>query len=188
MPIASSAATSATPRSAASCASPAVRLKIEPNSVRAAIVPLAPEAPELKRSRNSTPSPRTHTNTIPVVTSSARARRAEDRAEESRAPSSSATPTVAANSPTRRSRPAAAAASAPVNATWLSASPANDLHAQHHEVADQPARHRDARAREQGVAEEPLEHQRSALRASRAAANSASAMLVTKKPGGSLVK
>ena len=40
-------------------------------------------------------------------------------------PSSSATAIVAANSPTRVSSPAAAAASAPVKATWLRASPAN---------------------------------------------------------------
>ena len=76
------------------------------------------------------------------------------------APSRSATRIVAANRPSRMSTPAAAAASAPVNATWLSASPANTCAAEHDEVADQPARQRDRGAGEERVADELVgEHQ-----------------------------
>ena len=63
---------------------------------------------------------------------------------------------VAAKRPKRRSMPAAAAARAPVKATWLSASPGEDLAAQDDEVADRPAGERDRRACDQGDADEVL--------------------------------
>ena len=80
-----------------------------------------------------------------------RAAAAAERAERS------ATAMVATNRPSRRSKPAARAASAPVNATWLSASPVKTCGAQHEEVADQAGGERDRRAGEEGVLEERLE-------------------------------
>ena len=69
------------------------------------------------------------------------------------------------------STPAAAAASAPVKATWLSASPVKTWRAQHDEVADQPAGERDEGAGEQRVAHELVrEHQACYARTRRAAA------------------
>ncbi len=110
------------------------------------MAPFAPPEPALNRSRKSTPRPSTQTKTIPIVTSSARARPPS-------APSSSATRTVATNRPTRRSTPAAAAASAPVNATWPSASPAKTCAAQHDEPADQAAGQGDGRSPRAGRCE-----------------------------------
>ena len=62
--------------------------------------------------------PRTHAKTVPITTSSAWPRRPS-------AAIAPATASVSANSPTRSSTPITAAAIAPTNATWLSASPAN---------------------------------------------------------------
>ena len=105
------------PISAASRASLVVSEKIDPKRVREATMPFPPLTPRLKRSRKKTPRPSTQTKTMPIVTSSIRVR-------SPIAARSAATNTVEANSPRRRSTPAAAAASAPVKATWLSASPA----------------------------------------------------------------
>ena len=103
---------------AASRACPALRPKIEPNSTRTPATPLLPLRLVVTIDRKSAPSPRIQAKTVPTTTSSAWARPAS-------APIAAATATVAMNSPKRTSTPAAAAASAPVNATWLSASLAN---------------------------------------------------------------
>ena len=149
------AKTTQKPISAASRAWPVVSAKIEPNRVREATVPLPPWTPRLKRSRKKTPRPSTQTKTMPIITSSAAARWPI-------AARSAATKTVAAKRPMRRSMPAAAAARAPVKATWLSASPANTWRAEHDEVADRAAGERDRCACEQGVADELVrKHSRS---------------------------
>ena len=71
----------------------------------------------MKIERKSAPRPRTQAKTDPITTSSGRAR------SPSR-PIPAATAIVAAKRPSLTSTPAAAAARAPVKATWLSASPA----------------------------------------------------------------
>ncbi len=127
--IAASARSAAAARIAASAASPPPRPKIEPNRVRAAWIPALPPEPRLKRVRKNTPSASTTVKSTPMSASSASA------APEARAPRAASAPRpsraiampaaiVAANSPILWSIPAAAAASAPGKATWLSASPA----------------------------------------------------------------
>ena len=95
------------------------------------------------------------------------------------------------------SMPAAAAASAPVKATWLSASPAKTWLRSDDEVADQPAGERDEGARQEGVAHELVgEHQagspagianerrRAAALHSRTVTKRPKERLVTQKPTG----
>jgi hypothetical protein len=89
--------------------------KIEPKRTRTAAVPLLALPLVVKIARKSTPSPRIQAKTVPIVTSSARAR-------SPRLPMPIPATIVAAKRPMRMSIPKAAAASAPVNATWLSAS------------------------------------------------------------------
>ncbi len=112
----STAAVTAIPTSTATTVWPASRPKTDPKStaVPAALFPVARSV--VKMDRNSTPRPSTQAKTLPMTTSSARAR------GPSR-PSNRATPTVATNSPRRRSNPKAKAARAPVKATCDRASP-----------------------------------------------------------------
>ena len=109
--------------------------------------PVAPAAPALNRSRNSTPRPRTQTNTTPIATSS-RPRAVAQRRRTA--------------APPRRSREQA---DAQVEAGGRGGQRTREGHvaervagehlgAQHHEVADEAAGERDRRAREQGVADE----------------------------------
>ena len=115
--IASRATMAAIAIAAAILASPALRPRIEPKSTRTPAVPLEPLAPAAKIERKRAPRPRTQAKTEPIATSSGRER------SPSR-PIPAATRIVAAKRPSRMSTPAAAAARAPVKATWLSASPA----------------------------------------------------------------
>ena len=99
-------------------ARPASSPRMEPNNTLTPAVLLPVARDEVNTERKSTPTPRIHANTAPMVTSSA-------RPTSPSAPSTRATATVAAKIPRRASRPAARATRAPVKATWLRASPAN---------------------------------------------------------------
>ena len=157
-----------------------VRLKIDPNSVRAAIAPFAAARAAVEEVRGTArrgraPRRRRRRSRRRRRGAGRRARRRGARRRSSR----------------RRGRsagrcPASAAASTPVNATWLSASPGEHLRAQHDEVADRARGERDRRAGEERVADELLrEHQRSRRRApTRRARRPRSASEVTKKPTG----
>ena len=90
---------------------------MEPNRTRTAAVPFSPLEPLVKIERKRAPRPSTQTKTEPITTSSGRARSPSS-------PIPVATAIVATKRPSLMSIPAAAAASAPVKATWLSASPA----------------------------------------------------------------
>ncbi len=91
---------------------------MKPNSVFAVVIPAAPTELVASTVMSRTPIPRIHANTVPITASSGSLCRP-------RAAIAPATTSVRANSPTRSSTLATAAAIAPTNATWLSASPAN---------------------------------------------------------------
>ncbi len=108
----------------------------------------------MKIDRKSTPRPSTHANTVPITTSSARAR------------------SPAAPMPRATEHAGGEQADAHVDADRGGGERAGErdvaervarehLRAQHHEVADEPAGQRDERAGEEGVAHERVrEHQR----------------------------
>ena len=92
--------------------------RIDPNSTETPPAPLPVLRDVVYSDRNSTPSPSTHANTLPMTTSSARPR-------SPRRAMPLPTAMVAANKPSRASIPNASAANAPVTDTWLRASPVN---------------------------------------------------------------
>jgi len=125
------ASTMATAISAAVRAWVALSPKIEPNSTVTPAVPLAVAAGagvEGQEEHAESQHPGEDAADDHVVGASPRPS----------TPISSEIAMVAPNRPSRLSSPKASAPSAPVNATWLSASLVKHLRPQHQEVADQP--------------------------------------------------
>ncbi len=94
------------------------RPKIDPNSTLTPDVASVPLDEVVYTVRKRAPRPSIQAKTFPITVSSARPR-------APRAAIPSATTTQATYRPRSRSTPATSAASAPVNATWLKASPVN---------------------------------------------------------------
>ena len=90
--------------------------RIEPNRTLTPALPLAVLRDVVYSERKSTPRPKTQANTLPMTTSSALPRRP-------RPDIAMPTAMVVTKRPSRASAPKASAASAPVTATWLRASP-----------------------------------------------------------------